>query len=124
VSSSTPLNSICYRSLAQEYRRALRNRSWSRLSLVEKGLLRCSLWIAESRGGIRNLKLTIQLEMILRKLGTSIRNTILRIGSERAEELRRVCESRGAFKWAHDFFDWLGEPSFKMYLGMLMVNGH
>jgi len=110
--------------LLQEYRRALRNRSWSRLSLVEKGLLRCSLWIAEVRGGIRNLKLTVQLEMILRKLGTSMRNTILRIGSERTEELRKVCGSWGAFKWARNFFDWLSEPSFKMYLGMLMVNGH
>jgi len=99
-------------------RRGLRNGNWRRLSLVDRGLFKCALWVARVRGRILSWKLLVRvLGVVLRLLDTP-RMSIWRAGRARAEELKLRYEERGLFDWAPRMRDWLIERSYVFYLGL------
>jgi len=104
-------------------RRGLRSRSWFRLSLVDRGLFRCALWVAKVHGRIRSLRLMVKvLGIVLKLLGTS-RSRIFQAGSQRACELFRRFEERGVFEWAPKVREWLMDPAYVFRLGLVELFG-
>lgn len=99
-------------------RRGLRNGNWRRLSLVDRGLFRCAMWVARVRGGIANWKLLAKVLSVFLKLLESHSTRIWIEGKVRAEELKRRFEDRRLFDWAPRAKGWLTEKCFVFYLGL------
>ena len=104
------------------YVRGLRTGSWRRLSLDEKGLFRCALWVARVRGRLSNTRLMVRVAGILVKLLATFKAQLLRVGRVRAERLGACLHERGAENWASEVFRWLTDRSFITYLGVLATN--
>jgi hypothetical protein len=77
-------DSLTYTSLLQFWRRGIRNRSWGRLSIAERGLYRCTLWLAKARGKITNSRLMVHVLRVALKLRQSLQSRIARAGKARA----------------------------------------
>lgn len=99
-------------------RRAFRNGNWRRLPLVDRGLYRCAMWVAKTRGRIESFKLLVRVLGIVLKLLDKPRVRIWRAGRARAEELMRGFEDRGLFKWAPEVRGWLMDRSYIFCLGI------
>jgi len=107
-----------YPGLLAVRRRGLRNGNWRRLSLVDRGLFRCALWVARVRGNIASLRLLVSVLGVVLKLLESRSMRIWIAGKARAEELKRRFEKRGLFEWAPQAKGWLLERGFVMHLGL------
>jgi len=117
--------SVDYAFLALLRRKALRNGNWLSLSLVEKGLFRCALWVAKVRGTISNENLIRHVLSIAIRLQRSLRSRIADAGRRKARALLGAYEKDpdGVFSWAPEMRDWLHHPLYVWYLGVLEVNG-
>jgi len=116
-------NSLSYRWLVSFWRRSLRSGSWTRLQIAEKGLLRCALWIAKARGKISNMRLMVQILRIALKLLDSARSRIAKTGRSRAMAMfEAYARPGGVFSWAPQMREWLGDPRYILYLGVMEVN--
>jgi hypothetical protein len=96
----------------------LRNGNWRRLSLVDRGLFKCALWVTKVQGSIASLKLLVKVLGIALML---LENSSMRIwmaGKARAEELKQRFNDRGLFDWAPRVRVWLEERNFAFYLGL------
>jgi hypothetical protein len=104
-------------------RRGRRNRNWGRLNISERGLFRCALWVAKARGTISNMRLMVQTFRVAVKLLETTRNRILKTARIRAS---RVCveyeKSGGVFSWAPLMREWLNDPGYLWYLGIMEIN--
>jgi len=107
-----------YPGLVAVRRRGLRNGNWRRLSLIDRGLFRCALWVARVRGNIASLRLLVRVLGVVLKLLESRSMRIWIAGRARAEELRRRFEERGVFDWAAQAKSWLADRGFTFYLGV------
>jgi hypothetical protein len=117
-------DSLTYHYLASCWRRSLRKGSWSRLSLVERGLFRCALWVARARRSISNTKLMAQILRIVLKLLDTIRSRIVKAGQRRAKLIFEAYEKPGGvFSWAPQAREWFHDSRYTWYLGVLEVNG-
>jgi len=106
------------RNLTLAKRLGLRNGNWRRLSLVDRGLFRCALWVTRVQGSIASLKLLVKVLGVVLRL---LENSSMRIwmaGKARAEELRQRFNDRGLFDWAPNVRNWLEERNFAFYLGL------
>lgn len=117
--------SVDYASLALLRRKALRNGNWALLSLVEKGLYRCALWVAKVRGAISNENLIAHVLGIAMRLQRSLRSRIADAGRRKARALLDAYgnDPDGVFSWAPEMREWLRHPRYVWYLGVLEVNG-
>ena len=116
-------DSLTYSSLNQLKRRGLRNGAWARLEIAEKGLFRCALWIAKARGKITNTRLMVQILRVALKLLKNFESRIARAGKARAAiMLETYARPGGVFTWAPGMREWLHDPKYLMYLGVLEVN--
>jgi hypothetical protein len=105
------------------WRRSVRNGRWTRLSLPRRGLYRCALWIAKARGSISNMKLMVQILRIALELLKSFQSRIASAGKKRAMILSRTyAQPGGVFSWAPQMREWLHDPKYISYLGVLEVN--
>jgi hypothetical protein len=104
-------------------RRGLRNGGWARLEIAEKGLFGCALWIAKARNRITNTRLMVQVLRIALKLFKSFQSRIVKAGKARAAiMLEMYARPGGVFSWAPRMREWLHDPKYLMYLGVLEVN--
>jgi len=116
-------DSLSYSSLVRFWRRSIRNRSWGRLNVTERGLYRCALWIAKARGSITNTRLMVQVIRIALKLLKNFQNRILKAGSARAAMMfEEYARPGGVFSWAPQVREWLLDRKYIVYLGALEVN--
>jgi hypothetical protein len=116
-------DSLTYSSLVQFWRRSIRNRSWGRLSIAERGLYRCALWIAKVRTKITNTRLMVQILRIALKLGRGLQSRIVSAGSARADVMcEEYARPGGVFSWAPRMREWLHDRKYIVYLGVLEVN--
>jgi len=120
--SAMNANRFDHRYMQSAYVRGLRTGSWHRLSLDEKGLFRCALWVAKVRGRLSNMRLMVRVAGILVKLLTAFKAQLLRVGRVRAERLGTCLREAGAEKWASEVLQWLTDRSFITYLGVLATN--
>lgn len=111
-----------YRSEAYR-RKGFRNGNYARLSIAEKSLLRCAIWVTKVRGKIRNTKLMAQVLLLTSKLVQTFKDHIVRAGTVRARQMLSECELRGISRWAQRLMEWLHDSSYVLYLGVLQVNG-
>lgn len=103
--------------------RAFRSGSWSRVSVLDRALFRCALWVARVRGRITHVKLIVQVGRIALKLLEGFRTKVLRAGRRRAMiMLETYSAPGGAFSWAPQVRQWLSDPRYIWYLGILEVN--
>jgi len=107
-----------YSGLLAVRRRGLRNGNWRRLSLVDRGLFRCALWVTRVRGDIASLKLLVRVLGVALKLLESCSMRIWMAGKARAEVLKRRFEDRHLFDWAPQVRDWLVDRGFVFHLGL------
>jgi hypothetical protein len=104
-------------------RRSIRNHSWSRLSIAERGLYRCALWVAKARGKIKNTKLVVQILRVTVRLLESFQSRIVKAGRTRAMAmLEAYAKPGGVFSWAPRMREWLHDPRYVSYLGVMEVN--
>ena len=116
-------DSLTYSSLAGFQRRSMRNHSWRRLSVAERGLYRCALWIAKARNKITNTRLMVHILRIALKLHHGFQNRIVRAGRVRAVRMfQEYAKPDGVFSWAPRMREWLHDPNYIVYLGVLEVN--
>jgi hypothetical protein len=80
------------------------------------------MWIAKARGNISNTKLMVQV------LGVAVKilQTISRIGkagkTRATTMLHEFSKPGGVFSWAPRMRDWLHDPRYQTYLGLLEIN--
>ena len=116
-------DSIGYARLLDVRRKGIRNGNWVLLELSEKALLRCALWVARARGGIRNLQLITQVMEIMSKLLQTVGRSVGRAGRVRAMKMfEKYNIPAGVFSWAPRVKEWLQDAGYVRYLGMLEVN--
>jgi hypothetical protein len=115
--------SVSYSWLRTLWRRSVRNGHWTRLSLPKRGLYRCALWIAKARGSISNMRLMVQTLRIALELLKSLQSRIESVGKKRAMILFQTYgQPGGVFSWAPRMREWLHDPNYISYLGLLEVN--
>ena len=115
-------DSISYAQLLDVRSKGVRNGNWVLLELSEKALLRCALWVAKVRGGIRNLQLLTQVMKIIPKLLQSI-SSVGKAGRVRAIKMfEKYNIPTGVFSWAPIVKEWLQDPGYIRYLGIMQVN--
>jgi hypothetical protein len=101
----------------------LRNGAWARLEIAERGLFRCALWIAKARNKITNTRLMVQILRVALKLLKSFESRIVKVGKARAAiMLEMYARPGGVFTWMPRMREWLHDPKYLMYLGVLEVN--
>jgi hypothetical protein len=116
-------DSLTYSSLSELKRRGLRNGAWARLEIAEKGLFRCALWIAKARNKITNTRLMVQILRVALKLLKNLEGRIVKAGKARAAMmLEMYARPGGVFTWAPRMREWLHDPTYVQYLGVLEVN--
>ena len=116
-------DSLTYSTLRQLKRRGLRNGAWARLEIAEKGLFRCALWIAKVRNRITNARLMVQILRVALKLFKILQSRIVKAGKARATiMLETYARPGGVFSWAPRMREWLDDPKYLHYLGVLEVN--
>jgi len=114
---------MTYSSLDSIRRRGHRTRAWARLDTNERGLFRCALWLAKARGEITNMRLVAQIVQIALKLLKTAQNRIVKAGRARAIVMfRNYSRPGGVFSWAPRMMEWLRDPRYLWYLGVLEVN--
>jgi hypothetical protein len=113
---------LAYSSLKRLRRRGLRNGGWATLEIAEKGIFRCALWIAKTRGRITNTRLMVQVMHVALRMLESFRNRIGRVGMRRASLMREYARPGGVFSWAPRVRERLLDASFVWYLGVMEVN--
>jgi hypothetical protein len=93
------------------------------LSVAERGLYRCALWVAKARGKITNTRLMVQTLRVALKLLEGFQNRIAKAGKARAMKmLETYARPGGVFSWAPRMREWLHDPKYLLYLGVLEVN--
>ena len=116
-------DSLSYAWLVNFWRRSLRRRNWAMLNMAEKGLFRCALWVAKARGRISSTRLMVQILRIALKLLGNFKSRIGKAGEERAMMmLEEYAKPGGVFSWAPQMREWLHNPRYVCYLGVLEVN--
>ena len=116
-------DSISYAQLLDVRSKGVRNGNWVLLELSERALLRCALWVAKARGGIRNLQLITQVMKIIPKLLQSIGTNVVRAGRVRMMKMiEKYNIPTGVFSWAPIVKEWLQDPGYIQYLGIMQVN--
>jgi len=121
--STRPSDCLTYSWLNGVWRRSYRNRSWGRLSISEKGMFRCALWVAKARGKISNMKLVVHILRIALKILATHPSRILNAGRRRANKmLEEYAKPGGVFSWAPRMREWLYDPRYVRYLGVMEVN--
>jgi len=114
---------LTYSSLAGFQRRSMRNRSWRRLSVAERGLYRCALWVAKARGKITNTRLMVQTLRVALKMLDGFQSRIAKAGKARAAVMfEEYARPGGVFTWVPRMREWLHDPRYLLYLGVLEVN--
>jgi hypothetical protein len=93
------------------------------LSVAERGLYRCALWVAKARGKITNTRLMVQTLRVALKLLEGFQSRIGKAGKARAMKMiEEYAKPGGVFSWAPRMREWLQEPKYILYLGLLEVN--
>ena len=116
-------DSLSYSWLDRLWHRSHRNRSWSRLSVAERGMFRCGLWVAKARGKISSMRLMVHVLRIALKLLETHSSRIVTAGRRRAQRMfEEYAKPGGVFSWAPYVRQWLNDPGYIRYLGVLEVN--
>jgi hypothetical protein len=114
--------SVSYGWLRALWHRSVRNGQWTRLSLTKRGLFRCALWIAKARGSISNMRLMVQVLRIALELLNSLQSRIVSAGRKRAMVLFETYrQPGGVFSWAPRMREWLHDPKYILYLGLILM---
>jgi hypothetical protein len=106
------------------WRKGLRNGNWSHLDVGEKALIRCALWVARVRGSICNMRLMVQVLSVLLRLARNCRSRIVDAGNRRAHAMLKAYATgpNTVFRWVPELREWLRDPRYISYLGLLEVN--
>lgn len=116
-------NYLEYSSLICLWRRSYRNGSWAMLDTAERGLFRCALWVAKARGKISNTRLAVHVLRIALKLLENFKSRIGKAGGDRAKMMMEAyAKPGGVFGWAPRMREWLHDPRYVWYLGVMEVN--
>ena len=116
-------DSLSYSWLDRLWHRSRRNRSWGRLSVAERGMFRCGLWVAKARGKISSMRLMVHVLRVALKLLETHRNRIVSAGRQRALQMsEEYAKPGGVFTWAPRMRMLLYDPGYVRYLGVLEVN--
>jgi len=113
---------LSHASLAGFMRRGFRNGNWAALSVAEKALFRCALWVAKVRGRISNTKLMVHVLGIALKLTEGFRSHMLKAGRTKATVMYKMYAEKGVFDWAPHTKRWLFDRNFIRYLGLLEIH--
>ena len=108
-----------YAELQSCWRKGLRRGNLRKLSLLENGFYRAAMWYAKVKEKIVNERVVAMLEDIIEKLVETVKDRIFRVGLAIADEMQRGCEK--VFAWAPRLRDWLKDPDYIFWLGLLKV---
>lgn len=117
VAKSLSPRVLDYGTLRSFLRLGLRRGSWRMLSVEDRALYRCGLWVAKVRGRVVSMRLMVRLWGIILKLSARVRGFIYKAGSARALASYALYERMHVFNWAPEVKIWLGQTGFRLYLG-------
>ena len=85
--------------------------------------MRCALWVAKARGKITNTRLIVEILRIALKLLEGFQSRIVKVGRTRAMMMfKAYAKPGGVFSWAPKMREWLHDPRYVWYLGVMDVN--
>jgi len=86
-------------------------------------MFRCALWVAKARGKISNMRLMVHVLRIALKLLETRGSRIVNAGRRRATRMfEEYAKPGGVFGWAPLLKEWLNDPRYVWYLGVMEVN--
>ena len=86
-------------------------------------MFRCGLWVAKARGKISSAKLMVHVQRVALKLLETHGSRIVNAGRRRALRMfEEYAKPGGVFTWAPRMREWLYDPGYVRYLGVLEVN--
>ena len=113
------LKKFTYQEILETLRKGLRNGNWHRLSRLERALYRASLWYARVQSVIVNDLVVSRLSLLMDKLRETEGARIFKRGMKRASEMLGKYEENGVFRWAPQWKEWLKDPDYIFYLGVM-----
>lgn len=108
-----------YKDLLSSFRKGLRNGNWRLLNSLERALYRASLWYAKYNDRIVSMSLLDKLSELVKKLKATAGTKIFKRGFEKAVELTEKYEKKGVFIWMPQLKNWLKDPDYIFYLGVV-----
>ena len=101
--------------LHTSFRNGLRNGNWRKLRILEKALLRASLWYSRVQGTILNEMVVSKLSVLVDKLKKTSGGRVFKRVYEKAVVLLNKGEV--IFAWASSLKGWLKDPIYVFWLG-------
>ena len=117
-----PDDVFAHRYLRLAYTKGLRTGGWRRLSLEDRALFNCALWVAKVRGRLSNMRLMVRVAGILMKLLADFKARAIRVGRARAERLIACLQERRAEELASRACEWFKDRRYVTYLGVMAMN--
>lgn len=118
------ITSLTFNDLVQIQKRGVRNGSWRFLPTVDRMYLKVSIIFAKINGKIVNSKVISMLNLIIEKITPGYARNILKVGNQKADELILLYRSRRVFTWAPQTLEWLRNPRFITWLGVIQLRSN
>lgn len=109
---------MSYVELNTIFRKGLRNGNWKKLKFMDKALYRAAMWYAKHGRSIVGGLVVEKLLEIIEKLKETKGMRIFKGGLKRATAMLRY-EKKGVFVWAPQVKEWLKDPDYIFWLGMV-----
>ena len=113
------LKKFTYKEILETHRKGLRNGNWHKLDRLERALYRASLWYAQIQSVIVNDLVVSKLSLLMDQLTETKGARIFKRGLKIAREMLEKYEENGVFIWAPQWKEWLKDPDYIFYLGVM-----
>jgi len=110
---------LTYKELITSLKKGLRNGNWRKLRFLDKALYRAAMGYAKHGRSIVNEKLVEKLLELVARLKETRGMRIFKRGYAKAVAMLDRGEEKGVFVWAPRLKDWLKDPDYIFWLGMV-----
>ena len=110
---------LTYEELFTGFKKGIRNGNWKRLRFLDKALYRAAMWYVKRGGSIVNKSLLENLSILVERLKETKGMRIFKRDFKSALEMLEKGEEKGIFVWAPELRNWLRDPNYIFWLGMV-----
>jgi len=110
---------LTYEELFTNFKKGMRNGNWKMLRFLDKALYRAAMWYVKRGGRIVNKSLLENLSTLVERQKETKGRRIFRMGFKSALEMLEKGEEKGIFVWAPGLRNWLSDPNYIFWLGMM-----
>jgi hypothetical protein len=110
---------LSYEELFTGFRKGMRNGNWKWLGFLDNALYRAAMWYVKRGGRIVNKSLLENISILVERLKETKGRRIFKRGFKSALEMLDKGEEKGIFVWAPGLRNWLSDPDYVFWLGMM-----